>query len=172
MVTQRQLIANRQNGKKGGPKTDTGKAVVRLNAMKHGLLSQQVVLPGEDGDAFEELRVALMGTLQPQGKHENKLFDIIVSTYWRLARVVTLETCFMQAQSGVSSCDYSVKAHKNAVNYQFAGTSKIANLNRYETSLERRLYRALHELQLLQMARNGKEPPSPLVIDVDVSQAG
>jgi hypothetical protein len=100
MVSERQLISNRQNGKKGGPKTAAGKAVVRFNAVKHGLLSQHVVLPGEDEDAFEELRVSLMEAMKPQGLPENIQFDIILSTYWRLVRVVTFETCYMQARLG------------------------------------------------------------------------
>jgi hypothetical protein len=43
-------------------------------------------------------------------------------------------------------------------------------LSRYETTIERSLYKALHELQRLQVARraDGDAPP-PVAIDVDVS---
>jgi hypothetical protein len=45
--------ANRQNALKStGPKTPEVKDAVRLNAVKHGLLSEQVLLPGEDEDAL------------------------------------------------------------------------------------------------------------------------
>ena len=170
MVTEKQIMANRENGKKGGPKTETGKAVVKYNARTHGLLSQQVILPGEDQDAFEDMRVALKAALKPEGELENMLFDMIVSTYWRLARVATLETCYIQANLGVSSYDYSVEDCNKAVHYMFSGTGgRIANLNRYETSLERKLYKALHELQRLQMERKKEKPQAPVAIDVDVS---
>ena len=36
-----------------------GKRAVRLNGLRHGLLSRDVVLPGEDEKAFEELRCAV-----------------------------------------------------------------------------------------------------------------
>ncbi len=40
---------------------------------------------------------------------------------------------------------------------------------RYETSLERQFYRALHELIRIQNARNGGNPAIPLAFDVNVS---
>lgn len=37
MTTDKQIIANRLNGLKGGVKTDAGKAAVRLIAVSHGI---------------------------------------------------------------------------------------------------------------------------------------
>jgi len=49
MTSNRKAEANRRNARKStGPKTPEGKAAVRLNALKHGLLSREVLLPGED----------------------------------------------------------------------------------------------------------------------------
>ena len=45
----------------------------------------------------------------------------------------------------------------------------FSKLSRYETTIERGLYRALHELQRLQAARAGQAVPPPAVVDVDVS---
>jgi len=47
-TSQKQLEANRQNAKLGGVKTEEGKAVSKYNALKHGLLSKEVLLKGED----------------------------------------------------------------------------------------------------------------------------
>ena len=53
MATKKQIAANRKNAKKStGPKTAKGKARSSRNALKHGLLSRQVVLADEDGEAF------------------------------------------------------------------------------------------------------------------------
>ena len=51
----------------------------------------------------------------------------------------------------------------------------IANNNteqilRYETAIERSIYRALHELQRLQASRLGEKPPAPISVDVDISK--
>jgi hypothetical protein len=45
-------------------------------------------------------------------------------------------------------------------------------LSRYEVTLERGLYKALHELQRLQAARDGHAVPLPEVVDVEVSISG
>jgi hypothetical protein len=42
-------------------------------------------------------------------------------------------------------------------------------LSRYETTLERSFYKALHELQRLQAARDGQAVPLPEAVDVEVS---
>jgi hypothetical protein len=52
----------------------------------------------------------------------------------------------------------------------YVETSVPSKLSGCETALERSLYKALHELQRLQVARraDGNAPP-PVAIDVDVS---
>ena len=40
---------------------------------------------------------------------------------------------------------------------------------RYETAIERQIYKALHELIRLQMAKQGQKPPAPVAIDLEVS---
>lgn len=49
------------------------------------------------------------------------------------------------------------------------GEDSLAKLCRYETSIERSLYKALHELERLQAARKGKHVPVPVAIDVNVT---
>ena len=41
MTSTKKIKANPNNGKKGGVKTDAGKAIVKHNALKHGLLAQK-----------------------------------------------------------------------------------------------------------------------------------
>jgi hypothetical protein len=53
---------------------------------------------------------------------------------------------------------------------KYAGA--ISKLSRYEAAIERSLYRALHELQRVQTARqDGKSPPS-IAVDVTVDGLG
>ena len=92
MTSEKKAKANRENALKStGPKTPEGKDAVRLNALKHGLLSQEVLLPGEDGEALRELGERLRAELQPVGELENLLVDRIVSSYWRLSRLGRVE---------------------------------------------------------------------------------
>jgi hypothetical protein len=45
----------------------------------------------------------------------------------------------------------------------------FSKLSRYETAMERQLYKALHELERWQAARHGGSVSPPQVVDVDVS---
>ena len=92
MMSDKQARANRRNALKStGPKTPDGKAAIRYNATKHGLLSREVLLPGEDENTLRELGELLRGELQPVGELENLLVDRIVAAHWRLRRLGRVE---------------------------------------------------------------------------------
>jgi hypothetical protein len=93
MTTERQKAANQANALRStGPKTQSGKAVVRLNALRHGLLAGDVVLPGESADAFEELLSQVRAEFAPVGPIEGLLVDRLVKIMWRLCRLDRVET--------------------------------------------------------------------------------
>ena len=76
MTSDKQAKANRENALKStGPKTPEGKDAVRLNAVKHGLLSQDILLPGEDEAALKELGERMRAELQPAGELESLLVE-------------------------------------------------------------------------------------------------
>ena len=59
-MSERQLAANRRNAQRStGPRTAKGREVSRMNALKHGILSRQVLVAGqhyqEDRKEFETL---------------------------------------------------------------------------------------------------------------------
>src|ERR687886_1382707 len=92
MTSPKKSQANRQNALKStGPKTQQGKDVARLNATKHGLLSKEILLPGEDADAFAQLSERLRAELQPVGELEGLLVEQIIAAYWRLRRLERVE---------------------------------------------------------------------------------
>jgi len=92
MATQAQIEANRANAAKStGPRTDEGKAVVAQNAVRHGLLAEQVVIKGEDPGEFEFYREALIRELAPVGDYENILAERAAALAWRLRRAERLQ---------------------------------------------------------------------------------
>src|SRR5215210_7832905 len=92
MTSDKKTQANRRNALKStGPKTAEGKAAVRLNALRHGLRSEEILLPGEDEEALTELDERLREELQPVGELENLLVDRIVIAHWRLSRLARVE---------------------------------------------------------------------------------
>jgi hypothetical protein len=219
MTSDKKAEANRRNALKStGPKTPEGKAAVRLNALRHGLLSKEILLPGEDEQALRELSEHLRDELQPVGELESLIVDRIISAYWRLLRLGRVETGIFawerseelaeradreahRYESGrredledlVKGLDITItdeKKHEEALSKArrirseqeeetatlgrtFARDADRANafskLSRYETAIERTLYRALHELERRQVARLGAVVTPPHILDVDVS---
>ena len=93
MTTERQKAANRANARRStGPKTLKGKATVRLNAIRHGLLARDAVLPGEDAEAFEKLWNEVWAELSPVGPIEEILVKRAINEMWRLERATRVET--------------------------------------------------------------------------------
>ena len=92
MVSQRQLEANRANAKRStGPKSASGKARSRLNAVTHGLTARQLVVGAEKPEDFDALREALFADLEPSGALQCELVDEIARLTWRLRRIPVLE---------------------------------------------------------------------------------
>ena len=90
-LSQKQLEANQKNAKLGGVKTEEGKAVSKYNALKHGLLSKEVLLEGEDEKMLVEVGKKLRAELEPQTELELVLVDRITANVWRLRRVMQIE---------------------------------------------------------------------------------
>jgi hypothetical protein len=92
MTSEKKAEANRRNALKStGPKTPEGKAAVSLNALKHALLSQEILLRGRRSGSPKGAGQKLRAELQPVGELENLLLDRIIASYWRLLRLGRIE---------------------------------------------------------------------------------
>jgi len=159
---------------------------------------------------------ALRAELQPVGEFENRLVDQIISSFWRLRRLVRVEAgifvwerleeraeraereageyekmevvgLFTQEPKPMITDE---EKHEEALSRarrmrseqeeeiatlgrtfaRDAKTDAFSKLSRYETAIERSIYKAWHELQRLQAARraDGDAPP-PVAMDLFVS---
>ena len=87
MATQSQIDANRRNAQKStGPTTPEGRAVVRYNALKHGLTSEVLIPMDEDRPEFDLLCDSFETEYQPVGPTEESLLENLVAAKWRLGR--------------------------------------------------------------------------------------
>jgi len=76
----------------GGPRTEKGRAVARLNALKHGIASNSPVIPGmEDEAAWRRHRDGIVASLAPEGHLEQVLAERIASLLWRIQRATRYE---------------------------------------------------------------------------------
>ncbi len=147
MATEKQIQANRINALKGGVKTEQGKGKIRLNAVSHGFFSKDLLLPGEDLHLLAELRERLTAEVQPEGEMETLLLELIISSCWRIKRLAAYE----KNNVGIST------------DYLDPLPEKILH---YTNTLERQLYKAIHELEKLHNTRLKAECHSPDIASI------
>jgi hypothetical protein len=119
-ISEERLAANRANAQKStGPKTPKGRAASRLNALKHGLLSQEVLICSPHRYESEEELFALhdrfRDELQPMGPLELMLCDQIVTTHWRLRRVLAAESAEMALSLRRGRSQFNQQAESKSV---------------------------------------------------------
>jgi len=175
MTTKLQIAANRENGRKGGPKTDAGKAVSRMNARKHGIFVS--AFTHYDDLGLVELYDELAEWLEPAGPVETMLTEAIALNYLRLQRCVRAEAeyharTWEEKRKGARYTEMVDAATRgehaswfNAEKFQEA----VALFGRYNTTITNQLVKLLHELERAQRMRSGEGAPPPLAADVAVT---
>jgi hypothetical protein len=155
MATEAQTSANRLNAQKStGPRTAEGKAAVALNAVKHGLRAQAVVLPGEEPDEYEQYRRRILEDLQPQDFQEMERAERIVGLAWQLRRagryhsavfdaLYEQQAAQMAAQEGETGPGDRVLGRMLVAD--FSGPRVLERVQLYERRIERSLLRARAE---------------------------
>jgi len=147
------VISNRANAQLStGPKTEAGKAASSQNAIRHGLTSKQVVIPGEDPAEYDAHRADLIETLQPANPIEAGLVEELAANSWRLKRAHRIETAVLTQIVGKSSDPDKILA------MSFLDRPKeLDRLVRYMTSIERSYWRVFNKLEAIQKARREQE---------------
>ena len=91
-TSDRQLAACRATAPKfHGPKTEEGKAISRLNAVKHNLYSDLLTLKGEDQQLYEQYRADHVARLDPRDPLEIDLCHKLAHNSWRQNRAALIE---------------------------------------------------------------------------------
>jgi len=159
--------------KQTGPRTARGKAASSRNALKNGLRSTEIVIPGENPRAFNDLLQDIRGDLDPVGPVEAELVDHIVSCMWRLRRARHIEMSiyhFECAEQVRRAEEYEMVpvTDRTATGRQYrAGAGAIETLLRYETKFERSLDRAMDRLKELQSARIADLEPIDVSAEIE-----
>jgi hypothetical protein len=177
-ISQRKLAANRANAQLStGPRTLEGKARSGRNALKHALLSSQILMEHEDPDELAALKEGLYSDVRPVGVLEETMVEKIVACAWLQKRALRAERAAMEYQhrrmrdalplGGIGGEESELLAASTMIS-----AAGLDGIQRYETSKERQMYRALHELQRLQAARQNVIALPPVVVDVDVRGDG
>ncbi len=150
MRTKNQIRANRANAKKStGPRTQKGKARSSQNALKHGLLANDAVLPGEDPADFDRHLTSFEDTYLPRNRVEKEIVRQIADVAWRMQRLSRIETAVIAAgidntrqfnlESGPIPDDRAGQTQQLG-RAMITRTQVLNNLARYDGHLARRFF--------------------------------
>ena len=158
MPTKAQINANRNNARKStGPRTEEGKSRASKNALKHGLLARDTVMPGEDPAEFDSQLSALEADIQPANSLEFELVRQIADAQWCMRRLTRLETGFLAAAVD-DQRRHLEKRRPDELRPGYDGetlllgsamldrTQAFVHLARYDGHLSRRFFRAVKQL--------------------------
>jgi hypothetical protein len=153
MASPAQILANRENAQhSSGPKTLEGKQSASRNSTRHGLTGTQIVMPGEDPAAYEQLRQGLHESHHPANEAERILVDQIAANAWRLMRAQRVETAFFKKLAeGAEDPDAAIAA-------AFLEKPKeVSRMHRYVAAAQNAYYKAIAQLTRLQKEREVME---------------
>lgn len=75
----------------GGPQTDEGKKITSRNALKTGVYSQAVILPGENESEYRELEAQFLRDFAPRDIAEGAMVRDLTILTWKKIRLDQLE---------------------------------------------------------------------------------
>jgi hypothetical protein len=154
---------NRANAAKStGPRTDAGKQRSKLNALRHGLTGQTIVLPSEDHSAYQRLSQSFLDECQPKGAIETQLVQSLIDSSWRMNRAAAVETNLLSL--GITEMEDRIHANHPEAEAALAmamafreHTRAFAQISIYGQRLARQFERTLAQLRQIQADRRKAE---------------
>ena len=155
--------ANRLNALHStGPKTPEGIKRSSLNALRHGLTGQLVVMPQEDLNAYQRHLKSFTDEYHPEGATESSLVQALADASWRLNRAAALETNLLtlaagRAEDRCPGAPPDVNEALSTAAHLERNAKALANLSMHSQRLSRQFERTERHLRELQQLRKEQE---------------
>jgi len=154
---------NKANAQKStGPRTEAGKQRSSLNAWRHGLTGQTVVLPSEDQSAYQRHSQSFLDEYRPKGATETQLVQSLLDTAWQVNRACAVETNLFSL--GITEMEDRIRANHPEAETALAmalayreHNRAFANISSYRQRLTRQFERTLVLLRQIQAERRKNE---------------
>ena len=145
-----------------GPRTEAGKQRSSLNAWRHGLTGQTIVLPTEDHSAYQRHSQAFLDEYQPKGATETQLVQSLLDSSWQLNRAAAVESNLFSL--GITEMEDRIRANHPEAETALAmalayreHNRAFANISTYRQRLTRQFERTLTLLRKIQAERRKNE---------------
>ena len=158
MPTLNRTEINRENAQHStGPVTEAGKQKVSLNALRHGLTSQLVVMPSEDLEAYKTHLQSFLDEYHPQGATEASLVQALADASWRMNRVAAMETNLLTFGAALAPDAFTARDAAATVAALESRAKAMANMSMHTQRLSRQFEKTVIQLRALQQTRRDQE---------------
>ena len=156
------IIRRRQSSKINGAKsqgaiTPEGKKISSLNALRHGLCADCILLPDESRENFMTLIRRHLDRFQPADEVEFNMIEEMASSYWRQRRAWTIETNLMKTQIALKPDDGTTGAFD-----VLSRSPALALVYRYEARQSNMYQRAIRTFAMPRRNVPVQNEPSPI----------
>ena len=177
MSLTKQLLdeVRRANAQKStGPHSAPGKQRSRLNAVKHNLSGQHLILQESELEAYNRMATAMLTDIKPKSEPERQIAQKIIDTNFRLNRLTAIENNLFTFGTTRNETD---TPHDDRIEVMAAQTrawteraTTFDTLGRYESRLSRQLLKYQQEFERLQAVRKLQESIDRRRSDEEIEQ--
>jgi hypothetical protein len=145
-----------------GPKTPEGKARTSMNALKHGLAGQTILLPSEHAADLQRFQKEYFDELRPKGVLERQLTQTLADLGWALNRASAIENnIFAMGQFAnahlIETDDTRVLTAMVAAKTASKQVHDLEKYSRYEQRKLKMYTQTMNQLRELQKERREEE---------------
>ncbi len=160
-LSDKQRAANRANAQKStGPTSVIGKRNSSRNSLKHGLLSDIILINGESADRLNDLASSITDEYDPETPSQEMMVQNAVAAMWFLMRCWAVGAAGLNHEMKVQAP--SMTDEDAATRAMLAFRSLCDNsrhldlLSRYQHRYERQYFRAIAALDKMRDERNAR----------------
>ena len=185
---------NQQNAQYStGPRTPHGIQRSRMNAFKHNLSGNHLILQEHEYEAYKEQTEKMLRDLKPETEPERQIAQKVIDINFRLNRMTSIENNMLNWDMLAHTQDSTQGDREEVMLAQTRAWKQDAKvfdlMGRYEARLSKQLLQYQHELERMKLVRwaeeaaareaeekaakeNSSEPAQPKVINPDLGSFG
>jgi hypothetical protein len=153
-------------------KTEEGKRVSRLNAVKHGFFSHLIIK--QDKLAHHDFCQEIHDSFSPASAYEVQLIEIVLSNLLAYRRICVVESKLIGEQFDKKPDPILKQLGMDApgliAKFGQSFVDELLKIQRYKTASLNLMLKTQHELERRAKLRDGQFVPCPSVCDVTVSR--
>ena len=155
-------LINRANAQKStGPSTRPGKQRSSMNAVKHNLSGQHLMLQETELAAYNRMAASMLIDLNPKTEPERQIAQKVIDINFRLNRLTAIENNIFSfglvANETDSPNDDRIEVMAAQTRAWIERANSFDTLGRYEARLSRQLLKYQEEFERLQAERKKRE---------------